>query len=285
MHLSHRHSAEHHSEVPDDLARVVVRDVRAPSDPNAICSVHKDSGQDGTVPFRFDNEAFIVQVLEHVIVVWMEEDAGHWAKPGVDVARSRVVLSALQPCTKLTGGNQKVRVVGTHKVLCQVDDGVLQRNLAVMIGRLLRDVADKLRHLDVVAQFLLEGAEQNLALRGLEAIHQGWDGPLHVVLGKLHELLVDEIRVANGATSVVHIGAILVAIDPILAIIRTLLVERQVNGLTVLLPCPFELDLVLLDVPEVFLSLLRGARAKTFVVLGLEALPFLLCFPGLVLVH
>jgi len=39
--------------VPDDIARIVVRDAGTPTDTNALCTIHQDHGKDGAIPQRF----------------------------------------------------------------------------------------------------------------------------------------------------------------------------------------------------------------------------------------
>mmetsp|Transcript_76974 Transcript_76974/g.135672 ORF Transcript_76974/g.135672 Transcript_76974/m.135672 type:complete len:209 (-) Transcript_76974:846-1472(-) len=67
----------------------------------------------------------------------------------------------------------------------------------------------------------------------------------------------------------IHVNALDVGIDPFLSIISALLVERKINGFIVLFVVPFEAELVILDVSEVFLGLLRSACAQSLVVLAL----------------
>jgi hypothetical protein len=44
----------------------------------------------------------------------------------------------------------------------------------------LCDVAGELSNLDLLAQLALEAGEEDLALPGLQSVHDGWDGPLHI---------------------------------------------------------------------------------------------------------
>mmetsp|Transcript_32833 Transcript_32833/g.88944 ORF Transcript_32833/g.88944 Transcript_32833/m.88944 type:complete len:342 (-) Transcript_32833:813-1838(-) len=272
VHFEQRPSPEQAADVPYEFARAVVGDVRAPADPNAISAVDEHIGYDRAVPLGLDGQPLLVEVLEHGVVVNMEDCTCGRLQARVDVARGGVVLAALQSRAKLPGWHQQVQIVGPNKVLRKVDDGVLQRRLAVVVGRLLGDVPNKLGNLDVVLQLLLERAVDNLPLGGFEAIDHRGDRARDVVLGKLHELLVDEVRVADGALRVVHKGAVLVAVDPLLPVISPFLVERQVDGLAVVIAAPLEAHLVLLDVPEVLLRLLHRAGSQALVVLRLPAL-------------
>mmetsp|Transcript_73240 Transcript_73240/g.212108 ORF Transcript_73240/g.212108 Transcript_73240/m.212108 type:complete len:253 (+) Transcript_73240:2152-2910(+) len=202
----------------------------------------------------------------------MEHEAGRDGEPRVDVAGSGMVLAALQPSAELAGGKEEVDVVRADKVLGQVDDRILQRRLAVMICGVLGDVADELGDLDVVLQLLLEGAVQHLALRGLEAVHDRRHGAGRVVLGELNELLVHEVVICQVVLGVVDVHTVLVGVDPVLAVVSPLFVEGEINGLSILVVVPLERQLVVLDVLEVLLGLLGGARTQAFVVLALPAL-------------
>mmetsp|Transcript_26166 Transcript_26166/g.57256 ORF Transcript_26166/g.57256 Transcript_26166/m.57256 type:complete len:236 (+) Transcript_26166:1998-2705(+) len=154
----------------------------------------------------------------------------------------------------------------------------------MMICRLFRDVTHELSHLDVVAQALFEGAEEHLSLRWLEAIHQGWNRPLHIVLGKLNQLLIDELGIGDGL-GMIHHRAIFIAVDPILPVVCTFLVEGQIDGLAILVAVPLELHFVLLDLAEILLGLFGSAGPQTFVILDLPAFATIhALLPGLVVV-
>mmetsp|Transcript_129512 Transcript_129512/g.415176 ORF Transcript_129512/g.415176 Transcript_129512/m.415176 type:complete len:229 (-) Transcript_129512:1674-2360(-) len=182
-----------------------------------------------------------------------------------------MVLATLEPSPELAGGHQQVEVVRAHEILRKIDDGVLQRHLAVVVGSLLGDVTDKLGNLNVSLELLLEGAVDDLALRRLEAVHHARDGSHDVVLGELHELLVHKIIVGQGRLRVVDVVAFPVVVDPLLAVIGSLLVERKVDGLAVLVPCPPELDLMGVELTEVLLCLLHCTGPQPLVVLRLPS--------------
>ena len=67
--------------------------------------------------------------------------------------------------------------------LYSTHDRPLERNLAVMIGRVLGDVPGELRDLDVRLQFSFQSAKKDLALGRFEPVNSRRDGPLHVVMG------------------------------------------------------------------------------------------------------
>ena len=81
-------------------------------------------------------------------------------------AWARVVLAALEARAELPARHQEVHVVRAHEVLRHAHDRALERGLAVVVGRLLRHVADELRDLHVVRELALERAEQHLGKHG-----------------------------------------------------------------------------------------------------------------------
>mmetsp|Transcript_113556 Transcript_113556/g.242368 ORF Transcript_113556/g.242368 Transcript_113556/m.242368 type:complete len:261 (-) Transcript_113556:1491-2273(-) len=156
----------------------------------------------------------------------------------------------------------------------------------MVVGGMLGHVADKLGHLHVVLQLPLEAPKQHLTLAGLEAVDHRWDGTDHVGLGEEHQLLVDEVCVPHLFLGVVHKVPLLVAIDPVLSVVGALLVKGQVDGPIVLGTLMLVAHLVVLDLAEVFLRLLRCAGAQALVVLGPVALPAIgLLLPSLILGH
>mmetsp|Transcript_21318 Transcript_21318/g.45364 ORF Transcript_21318/g.45364 Transcript_21318/m.45364 type:complete len:229 (-) Transcript_21318:1559-2245(-) len=155
-----------------------------------------------------------------------------------------------------------------------------------MVGGLLRDIARELRHLRVALQVSLETSPHDLPLHRLEAIDDARDTAHHVVLCKLHELLLYEVGIGQAGLGMIHEVLIVGSIDPILAVIGTLLVEGEVDKLAILIACVLEGDLVVADVAEVFLRLGRGGGAETLVILDAPALSIVVfLLPLLVLLN
>mmetsp|Transcript_16996 Transcript_16996/g.37428 ORF Transcript_16996/g.37428 Transcript_16996/m.37428 type:complete len:599 (+) Transcript_16996:369-2165(+) len=222
-------------EVVDDCQRVVVRHIRAPASPNSGGPVDKHHGDAGNVEARLDHLAVLVEVREDRVVEGGEDEARQRAHPGVDVPSTGVVAASLEAGAELAGGDQQVQVVGAHEVLRHGDDRAGQGGLAVMIGAVLADVADQLRDLHVAPQIPLEAAEEDLALRGLKAVHHGWDAAHDAVLGELDELQLHEVLVGDAGLRVVHEGALHVVVHPGLAVVGARLAEGHVDELAVLL--------------------------------------------------
>ena len=68
-------SVEHAFDVSDNLPRVVVGDLGAPASADAFCSVHQHHWNDGNVPFRFNALVVVTHVLEHRVVIGIEQQA------------------------------------------------------------------------------------------------------------------------------------------------------------------------------------------------------------------
>mmetsp|Transcript_130615 Transcript_130615/g.227094 ORF Transcript_130615/g.227094 Transcript_130615/m.227094 type:complete len:211 (-) Transcript_130615:1655-2287(-) len=126
-------------------------------------------------------------------------------------------------------------------------------------------------------QLLLERAEDHLALRWLETIHDRRNRSVHIVLCKLHQLLVDELMIAKGLFGVVNMCPFFVAVYPLFAVISSLLIERKVDALAIPLTCPPETELMVLDVFEILLGLFGGACAQALVVLVFPAAAIVVC--------
>mmetsp|Transcript_23554 Transcript_23554/g.64092 ORF Transcript_23554/g.64092 Transcript_23554/m.64092 type:complete len:425 (-) Transcript_23554:201-1475(-) len=273
-------------QVRDDVARRVVGQGGGPAGSDPIGAVDQQHGQHGNVPDGLDGLALLQLELEDLVVRGVEDQARHLLEARVDVTRAGGILASLKARAELPGRRQEVQVVGADKVLGQRDDGSLQRDLAVVVGGLLRDVAGQLRHLDVVLHVPLEGRPHDLPLHGLEAVHDRGDAAEHIVLGKLHELLLDKVRVGDLRLRVVHELVVVGGVDPLLAVVRALLVEGQVDEAVVLFALELKVQRVGGQVAEVLLRLLRGGSAQSLVVLDVPTLTtVVLLLPVLVLLH
>jgi len=133
----------------DDLARVVVWDEGAPSSPNAVGTVDKDERDDGAVPLGLDGLALVLLVFKHMVILRVEQVSRCLGQPGVDVTCSCRILATQDTCAKLAGGDEQVHIVGADEGLGHVNNRALQGCLAVVVGSLLRDIANKLRDLDI----------------------------------------------------------------------------------------------------------------------------------------
>mmetsp|Transcript_129065 Transcript_129065/g.413561 ORF Transcript_129065/g.413561 Transcript_129065/m.413561 type:complete len:216 (+) Transcript_129065:1571-2218(+) len=214
----------------------------------------------------------------------MEDHTGNPLQAGVDVTRAGRVLPTLKTSTELPRGNQQVDVVGSHKALCHANDCALKRRFAMMVRAVLRNVTSQLSDLHVALEVPLEATENDLALSGLEAVHHARDGSHYVVLRKGDQLLVDKVGVSDRRLGVIHGVAVLVRIDPVLAIVCTLLVECQIDGVIVCRTRVLEGHPVVFDVLEVFLALSRSGSTQTFVVLDLPTFPILMVLLPLLIV-
>lgn len=155
-------------EVGDDLAGVVVGDGGGVARADAVAAVDQDHGQHRAVKFGLDALPVLLLVLEQGVVVLVEDVTRHRRQLSEDVTRARGVLASLQARAELAVGHEQVDVVAAHEVLRHVDDGARERDLAVVVGRVLRHVARQLSNLDLALEVALEARKQNLALAGLQ---------------------------------------------------------------------------------------------------------------------
>ena len=262
-----RRALQPRPDVLDDILRVEARDARAEARANALGAVDEQHGDDRRIILRLDRRAVVVQVVQHGEVGVREERARDRRQVREDVT-GRGMVAAVKPRAELAVGHKEVHVVGAYKVLRHVDDGAAQTGLAVVVARVLADVARELRDLDLVLQVALEGGKEDLALADLEAVHDVGDAALQVVGAEMNQVLVNEVVVRQVAALLVQHGARVVLEQPVLAAVDALLAERQVQR-RVAAGRPRELHRV--ECLEVLLRLRLDARAETLVVLDLPA--------------
>mmetsp|Transcript_3484 Transcript_3484/g.8354 ORF Transcript_3484/g.8354 Transcript_3484/m.8354 type:complete len:832 (-) Transcript_3484:586-3081(-) len=273
--------AQHCDEVP----WVEVRHGGGPSCPDAFSAIDQSHRNDGHVPLRLDRLALLGLKLEEWIIVRMENGPSNWLQACVNVPRACVVLATLQARSELTRGNQEVDVVGTDEVLRHANNRSLQGRLSVVVGAVFGNIPSKLCHLHVAPQIALECGIDDLPLSRLEAIHETRDGTHDVVAGETNELLIHEVRVRHGVSGVIHCIAVLVAVDPLLPVICSLLVEGQVDEFIVTSTSPFEEHPVISNVLEVLFALLCSGGTETFVVLCGPSFPSVVLLLPCLVVH
>ncbi|GIX60845.1 phosphatase [Babesia caballi] len=241
-------------EVVDDVDGVVVGYLAAEPRSDAVAAVDEHHGDGGDVVEGLDGLPLLVLVLQHAVVLLHENEPRDGHQLRENVTRRRGVLAALLAAAKLSAGLQNV-----------------DRGLAVVVRRVLRDVARQLGHLALRHQVPLEAPEEHLPLPRFPPVHHRGDAALRVVYRELDELLVDEVGVPQALDGVVDGRAVLVALHPHLAVVHPLLVEGHVDAVVVDVVLVGEVDEVPPDVGEVLLELLVGGGPETFVVLDLPA--------------
>mmetsp|Transcript_46340 Transcript_46340/g.81512 ORF Transcript_46340/g.81512 Transcript_46340/m.81512 type:complete len:320 (-) Transcript_46340:1932-2891(-) len=197
-----------------------------------------------------------------------------------------MVLPSLQPCAKLTARYQEVDVVGSNKCLGHADNSTLQRTFSVVVGTVFSHIAGELGHFDIAAELLLEDSEEHLALPRLEPVDHAGNHTLHVVLGKMNQLLLHKVVVCQRRRSVID-NVVLPALgDPFLAVVSPFRVESHVDEIIVLCTFIHEQLHVVIDASEILPSFFRSAGTQAFVVLGLPTTTVIVfLFPLIVLVQ
>ena len=183
----------------------------------------------------------------------------------MDITGRRRILTALNASTELSLRNQPRNVVRTHEVLRHAHDGLVQRRLAVVVARVLRDVSCELRNANLLGQIPLECRIQDLALGRLESVHHIRNRTLQIVVAEVNQILVYELIILH------HVPRrnqrrVVVGLEPGLAVIGTLLVERQINrriGLRSVV------ELHCIHLAEVVLGLVTRRRTQSLVILDL----------------
>mmetsp|Transcript_75508 Transcript_75508/g.133279 ORF Transcript_75508/g.133279 Transcript_75508/m.133279 type:complete len:218 (-) Transcript_75508:1594-2247(-) len=156
----------------------------------------------------------------------------------------------------------------------------------MVIGRVFRDVACKLRNFGVGLHVALECGPHDLPLDRLETIHHTRDCTNDIILSELHQLLLHEIRVADRVLGVVHILFIICLVDPLLSVVSPFFVEGHVEVLIIITASIVEREHVVFDVAEILFCFCSSRCAQAFVVLQMPATAVVVgFFPLLVFLH
>ena len=122
-----------------------------------------DIAQQKILPLWLDFQVVVPKEVEESIIFGVEDELGQRRQLGEDIPGRKVdeilfekssksepgrgcIFAASEPSSELSDGHQQVDVVGTHVVLGETDDGAQQGSFAMMVSRLLRHGASKLRH-------------------------------------------------------------------------------------------------------------------------------------------
>lgn len=98
-------------------------------------------------PIRLNALTVVVQIRQHSVISRMEDGSRNLRHVGENVTSRSSVFATLQARAELTVRVEQVEVVGADELLSQANDGALERDVAVMVGRMLRDVAGQLTDL------------------------------------------------------------------------------------------------------------------------------------------
>ena len=142
---------------------------------------------------------------------------------------------------------------------------------------MLGDVACELGHTNLLRQVPLEGGKQNLTLRGLESVHDRRNRPLQIVVAEVNQVLVNKVRIRNSIARRDECSVV-VALEPLLAVVCTLLVEGQINRR---ICSRVILKLHCIHLGKVLLGLISRRCAQSLVVLDLPRSGFALALPPL----
>jgi hypothetical protein len=118
----------------------------------------------------------------------------------------------------------------------------------MVIGRVLSHIARELCDLDLALELSLETGKEDLSLPRLQPITEAWDRAGAVSDTELNELFVHKVPISEELVLMVHIVVHRVGCEPVLPLIRQLLIKCKFNHIIVLLIHILELDLMLIDI-------------------------------------
>lgn len=235
---------------------------------NTTRTIHEKHRQNRSLELGLHGRAVIIAILENAEVVARDELLDLGLEIGVDVTGTRCVLATLETRAELSLRNEPRQIVAAHEVLRHADDRLVERRLTVVIASVLTDLARELRHTNLCRQVALERRLQDLALRCLESVHHRRNAAFQIVVGEVDEVLVHKLLVGELASCRNDCLGIL-RLEPVLAIVRARLVERQIDRGIALRALR---ELHLLQALKVFLGFLASRGTQSLVVLDLPAL-------------
>ncbi len=142
---------------------------------------------------------------------------------------------------------------------------------------MFRNITRKLGYFDLMTQLFGSGWQsfetrvEDLALARLQTIHKR--GYRSVIIGhrEMNKLMIDKVRVANTALSMVDAKVSIVMTDPILSLVSLVFVEGKIDSVVIYrLDQWLELDNMTVYFSKVFFSLCRCRGTQTFVVLDFD---------------
>ncbi len=223
------------SQVGDDVVWVVVGYRSGPTSTNTVGAVHEHLRRHRAEPLRLDPLSVIIQVLEQGVIGLREERTRDLGQSSEDVSSRRGIFTTEQSRTELTPWIKQIDVVATDKVLCETDNGHVERSVTVVVGGLTHNATDQLVDLHFRVALALEHDVNDLSLTRLETIDDGRNGTNVVGHREEDELFVDEVGIGNLVDVVVKVGAWTELAKPLLTVISLLLVEGKIDQFAVTL--------------------------------------------------
>lgn len=98
--------------------------------------------------------------------LWLEKGKSAYLELCEDITRRGSVLTTHMPRAELANRRQQREIVAKHEILRHVDNGRVERLLAVVVAGMFSDVTGQLGDLDLLGQVALEARVQDLALKG-----------------------------------------------------------------------------------------------------------------------
>lgn len=95
---------------------------------------------------------------------------------------------------------------------------------------MLGHVTSQLRYFYLLLEVSFEASEDDLSLAGLEAIDDGRDGSVVILIREMDELLIHELFVANDWSIVDHDKIRIIRAQPLFPLLRVLLAEDQLHS-------------------------------------------------------
>ena len=81
----------------NNFSRVVIWNFGGPSCADSVCAIDENHGEDGDVEVGFYLHVVVLEIVQNVVIVWVEDVSGQRAHLGENVTRGGVVLAASQP--------------------------------------------------------------------------------------------------------------------------------------------------------------------------------------------
>lgn len=150
----------------------------------------------------------------------------------------------------------------------------------MMVSWVLRYIACKLCHFDLMVEVSFEAREQNLSLWGFEPIDSWRDGAYVIRIWKMDEFFVDEVLDRYSFDVIVQTVLRVVLPEPSFSEICVFLIESKLQSSLIFFSRVHKFDLVVVEIAEVLFGFFSSRSSQAFIVFYRPSRGSYLIFPS-----
>lgn len=124
-----------------DLSWIKIRNIGAPARTDSLAAIDQTHRNNRHIVFRFDQLPVILDIGQHMVIGLRVNEPRYLIQASEDVSGRCVVFASFVSGTELTIWHQQINIVRANEVLGHADNGLSQGHLAMMVGRMLSNVA------------------------------------------------------------------------------------------------------------------------------------------------